>query len=66
MKIIVRPPSEEEKQEAETWGIWTKEPSSFPWSYDVSETCLVLEGQALITTEEIGRASCRERVYTKV
>ena len=30
------------------WGIWSKEVSEFPWSYDEKETCYILEGEATI------------------
>ncbi len=34
-----------------SWPIWTKEVSSFPWSYDESETCFFLEGEVVVTPE---------------
>lgn len=34
------------------WSIWEKEVSEFPWSYDSSETCYVLEGRAEIAPKE--------------
>lgn len=33
------------------WPIWTKEVSTFPWTYDSSETCLFLEGEVIVTPE---------------
>ena len=33
------------------WSIWTKEVSTFPWSYDTSETCYFLEGDVVVTPE---------------
>ena len=51
MEVEVRKPSEEEAKGAESWGIWEKEVSEFPWSYDDKETCLILEGKAEVTTE---------------
>jgi uncharacterized cupin superfamily protein len=33
------------------WPIWTKEASTFPWTYDASETCYLLEGEVLVTPE---------------
>ena len=30
------------------WPIWTKEVSEFPWSYDTSETCYILEGEVVV------------------
>ena len=29
-----------------------KEPSEFPWSYDVKETCLILEGKATVISAD--------------
>lgn len=52
MKIEVRKPSAEEMKQAETWPTWKKEVSEFPWSYDQTETCLILEGKAEVTTTE--------------
>jgi uncharacterized cupin superfamily protein len=34
-----------------SWGIWSKEASSFPWTYDCEETCYFLEGQVVVTPE---------------
>lgn len=31
------------------WPIWTCEPSTFPWTYDEQETCLLLEGEVSVT-----------------
>ncbi len=33
------------------WPIWTKEVSTFPWSYDEKETCYILEGEVTVTPE---------------
>ena len=38
----------QEMKKCPTWGC---EVSSFPWSYDASETCLLLEGQVLVTPD---------------
>ncbi|NER78158.1 MAG: cupin domain-containing protein [Leptolyngbya sp. SIO1D8] len=32
-----------------SWPIWTKEASTFPWTYDDSETCYFLEGEVIVT-----------------
>ncbi|MFA6318934.1 MAG: cupin domain-containing protein, partial [Elusimicrobiota bacterium] len=50
MKIEVRKPTEEEEKRASSWPIWTKEASSFPWTYDAGETCLILEGEVTVKT----------------
>lgn len=34
-----------------SWPIWTKEVSTFPWTYDASETCFFLEGEVVVTPE---------------
>lgn len=52
MKPKVKKPTEKEKQEAESWPIWEKEESEFPWEYDLQETCLILEGKAVVKTRE--------------
>ena len=33
------------------WPIWTKEESTFPWSYDQAEVCYFLEGEVIVTPE---------------
>ena len=50
MKPKVRKPTSKEKQEAESWPIWEKEESTFPWEYDEQETCLILKGKATVKT----------------
>ena len=57
MKIEVKKPTEEEKKEMESCGIWEKEASEFPWEYDDKETCLILEGKAEVTTEDGEKAA---------
>jgi len=32
-----------------SWPIWTKEASTFPWTYDDKETCLFIEGEVIVT-----------------
>jgi hypothetical protein len=34
-----------------SWPIWTKEKSEFPWHYDQSETCYVLDGEVTVTPD---------------
>lgn len=33
------------------WGIWTKEVSAFPWTYDEREICYLLEGDVIVTPD---------------
>ena len=35
-----------------SWPIWSCEVSKFPWKYDQRESCLILEGDIIITTEK--------------
>jgi len=34
------------------WPIWTCGVSTFPWTYDQPETCLLLEGDVTVTPED--------------
>ncbi|MGD2066648.1 MAG: cupin domain-containing protein, partial [Candidatus Bathyarchaeota archaeon] len=52
MKPEVRKPTKKESEEAESWSIWEKEESEFPWEYFEQETCLILEGKAVVKTPE--------------
>lgn len=42
-------PSQEEIDKTSGWGIWSKKISEFPWNYDDTETCYILEGEASAT-----------------
>ena len=33
------------------WPVWTKEISEFNWEYDRTETCYIVEGEAIVTPE---------------
>lgn len=33
------------------WGIWTKEVSKFPWTYDEREMCFLLKGDVIVTPD---------------
>lgn len=35
-----------------TWPIWTKETSRFPWTYDSTEECYLLEGEVSVETKD--------------
>ena len=52
MKAKVRKPTKEESKEADCWPIWEKEESEFPWEYFEQETCLILEGKAVVKTPD--------------
>ena len=34
-----------------SWPIWEKEVSSFPWAYDMTEVCYILEGEVTVTPD---------------
>ena len=34
-----------------SWGIWAKEVSRFPWTYDEQEICYFLEGDVVVTPD---------------
>jgi uncharacterized protein len=52
MRIEVRKPTEEEIKAAESWPMWEKETSEFPWKYDSQETCLILSGAATVSAND--------------
>jgi len=52
MKPKVTKPTSTEKQKAESWPIWEKEESTFKWAYDEKETCLILQGKAVVKCPE--------------
>ena len=51
---VEKNPSEEKLNElgVKSWGIWTKEESEFPWTYDSTETCYILEGDVVVTPDD--------------
>lgn len=55
---VERNPSEEtlHRLGVRTWPIWTKEASTFPWSYDEPETCYFLDGDVTVTPSAGGTA----------
>ena len=54
MKMKKKIPTQEElkKLNVDSWGIWEKEVSEFPWSYSDTETCYILEGEGEVTAED--------------
>ena len=52
MQPVIRKPTEEEKKIASKWPIWEKEKSKFPWKYSEQETCLIIDGDVIITNSE--------------
>jgi uncharacterized cupin superfamily protein len=46
---VLRPRKEELlRMGVGNWPIWEKEVSSFPWHYDETETCYILEGKVRV------------------
>ncbi len=43
---------EVEARSIKSWPIWTKEVSRFDWTYVGDEECYLIEGEALIETDE--------------
>ena len=35
-----------------SWPIWECDPSKFKWNYNYKEICLIIEGQATISTQQ--------------
>jgi uncharacterized cupin superfamily protein len=35
----------------EQWPVWEKDVSEFPWTYDATETCYIIEGEASVTPQ---------------
>jgi uncharacterized cupin superfamily protein len=35
-----------------SWPTWSKEPSTFPWSYSEKETAYIIEGDVTVTAED--------------
>ena len=55
IRIIHSPdPASLERLGVRQWGIWTKEVSTFPWTYDAQETCYFLEGDVIVTPDAAG------------
>ena len=51
MKITVKKPTEQEREEMLKLPTWGCEVSEFDWHYDQEETCLLMEGQVEVTYE---------------
>jgi uncharacterized cupin superfamily protein len=53
LKPVIRRPSAAEAALAAQWPVWSCEASSFEWGYAEDETCLILEGEAVV--EALGK-----------
>lgn len=45
-------PAKLDAMHVDSWATWRKEISTFKWRYAQSETCYILEGEAVITPED--------------
>ena len=54
MEIKIEKLSKDElkKRGVFSWPVWTKEVSQFPWIYDNTEECLILEGEITVETKD--------------
>ena len=53
-EVVIERLSEEELKQRDVfgWPIWEKEVSSFPWIYDSTEECLIINGEVEIITQD--------------
>ena len=52
IKLEHNPSTEKlEQMGVRDWPVWTKEASTFPWTYDSEETCYFLEGDVIVTPD---------------
>ena len=50
IKIVNNPGADQLAQlGVKSWSIWEKEPSTFPWTYDATEICYLLQGDVTVT-----------------
>jgi uncharacterized cupin superfamily protein len=52
IKVERLDPGKLEELGVKGWPIWTKEESTFDWHYDARETCLILEGEVTVKTDD--------------
>ncbi len=54
MRMTVEKPAEGdlENMGVHGWPIWEKEVSTFPWEYDATEVCYLLDGKVTVTAED--------------
>lgn len=44
-------PAELEKMNIKKWSIWEEVVSEFPWQYQETEVCYILEGKVIVTPD---------------
>jgi uncharacterized cupin superfamily protein len=43
---------EVDKRGISSWGVWEKEPSEFDWEYTSEEHCYIIEGKAVVSSDD--------------
>ncbi len=53
MEVRIRRPDQEELERlgVPDWPVWEHGEAVFPWTYEATETCYILEGEAVVTPE---------------
>lgn len=54
-------PAKLDAMSVDSWPTWSKEESTFDWTYDTEEVCYILEGEATITPNGGGEAVMIQR-----
>ncbi len=49
--------TELEKRGVFDWPVWTKEVSTFPWTYSSTEECYLLDGEVVVETDDGGKVT---------
>lgn len=52
MKVEKISQKESEKMGIKSWPIWEKDVSVFDWAYGEKETCYILEGNAIVISDD--------------
>lgn len=52
IKVVKATEEEINKLKMTSWPIWECEKSTFDWHYDKKETCLFLEGEVVVKTQD--------------
>ncbi len=60
IKVERLPPDELKRRGVQGWPIWTKGVARFPWSYDSTEECFILEGDVTVETRDGQKVSFGE------
>ena len=46
------PPAKLEVLGVDDWPVWSSEKSTFDWTYQVAETCYIIDGEAIVTPHD--------------